>query len=73
MLLKPKGPTLDGIKFPEKNLVGCDGNAYGVMAFTIKELERAGNSKEVIERYKDEAKSGDYDHLLMVSIAYLES
>jgi len=52
-------------------LVGVDGNAYAVMAFVAKTLRRAGASYEYEKAYIADATSGDYDHLLAVSIAYL--
>lgn len=55
---------------PEADLVGVDGNAFMIMGFVWKELRRAGNSKEVQDRYLEQATAGDYDHLLQVSMAY---
>jgi len=51
-------------------LVGEDGNAFAIMGRAMKALRRAGNPPEVIEKYKAEATSGDYNHLLMVTMEY---
>jgi hypothetical protein len=37
-----------------------------------KALRRAGADQEYIEKYLSEATSGDYDHLLVVSMEYVE-
>ncbi len=55
---------------PDFDLVGVDGNAFAVMGAVRRALRQAGNSSEVIDAYTDEAKSGDYDHLLAVSMEY---
>ena len=54
-------------------LVGIDGNAFVVMATTAKALRRAGASKAFEDAYRAEAMSGDYDHLLATSMAYLDA
>jgi hypothetical protein len=53
-------------------LVGVDGNAYSVMAEVSRILKRAGASREYVDAYTAEATSGDYDHLLATSIAFIE-
>lgn len=52
------------------SLVGIDGNAFSVMGTVIRGLQDAGNDADVIEAYESDAMSGDYDHLIQVSIAY---
>lgn len=64
--------THPDLKKPTFSLVGTDGNAFAVMAVVRRELQQAGNSQEVIDAYLEEAKSGDYDHLLAVSEAYID-
>jgi hypothetical protein len=51
-------------------LVGIDGNAFSVMGEVIGGLRAAGNEASVIEAYQNDAMSGDYNHLLTVSMAY---
>ena len=58
------------IKFPDVHvkLVGEDGNAFSILARVMKAMRRAGLSQEEITAYREEATSGDYDHLLQVTI-----
>ena len=37
-----------------------------------KALRRAGADQEYIDKYLGEATSGDYDHLLVVSMEYVD-
>lgn len=53
-------------------LLGRDSNAGSIMAATVDALRSAGNPISVLDAYRREAMSGDYDHSLAVSIAYLE-
>jgi hypothetical protein len=50
-----------------------DGNAFAVIAFVRQGLKRAGNSASTMNSYRDQAMSGDYDHLLRVSLAFTET
>jgi hypothetical protein len=58
------------VKFPQVHvkLVSQDGNAFNVMGLTAKAMRRAGVSKEAIDAYMADAMSGDYDHLLAVTM-----
>lgn len=49
------------------NLVGVDGNAYSVMGYVRNAMRREGRTKEEIAKYTEDATSGDYNNLLMVS------
>jgi hypothetical protein len=62
-----KGP----LSKPTVKLVGEDGNAFSIMGRVKKALRRAGADQEYIEKYLSEATSGDYDHLLVVSMEYV--
>lgn len=53
------------------DLVGQDGNAFVVMGLVIKALKRAGHT-DLVKQYQDEAMSGDYDHLIQVTMDYVE-
>jgi len=48
-----------------------DGNAFAVMGAVSKALKRAGQSDKVSE-YQAKAMSGDYNHLLAVSMDYVD-
>jgi len=52
-------------------LVGGDGNAFAIIGETTKAMRRAGVDKKIIEKYKKEAMSGDYDHLLCTTMDYV--
>lgn len=60
-------------KYPEVSvqLSGKDGNAFAVMGAVQKALRRAGVSKEEINKYQAEATEGDYDHLLQVTMKWV--
>jgi len=45
-------------------LVGLDGNAFFIMGAFSKQAKREGWSKAEIDAVLNEAKSGDYNHLL---------
>ena len=52
-------------------LVGEDGNAFAIMGRVRRALIKAGH-KDLAEQYIKEATSGDYDHLLAVTMEYVE-
>ena len=62
-----KGP----LSKPTVKLVGEDGNAFSIMGRVKQSLRRAGADKEYIDKYLSEATAGDYDHLLVVSLEYV--
>jgi len=57
---------------PTVKLVGHDGNAFSIMGCVKQALKRAGADKEYIDEYLNKATSGDYDHLLVVSMEYVD-
>lgn len=58
------------VKFPHVHvqLTGQDGNAFMVLGLTQKAMRRAGVDQADIDAYHTEATSGDYDHLLAVTM-----
>jgi len=52
-------------------LLGRDGNAFNIIGIVTKALKRNGY-KDLVEEYKKEAMSGDYDNLLRVTMDYVE-
>jgi hypothetical protein len=64
------GPTKPHVD--SNSLIGVDGNAYFIMAHVANVLRRAGASSEYIDTYREEAISGDYDNLLVVSMLWLD-
>jgi hypothetical protein len=62
------------LKYPDVKvtLIGEDGNAFAVMGAVTKALRRAGAPQEDIDKYKEEAMSGDYDNLLRVTMRWVD-
>ena len=54
------------------DLIGVDGNAFAVMAYVLKAMKECGCNKVDQAIYVENAKSGDYDHLLAVSIEMID-
>ena len=57
---------------PEVELIGKGGNAFAIMATVMRALRKAGADVEYVDKYQNEAMSGDYDHLLQVTMKYVE-
>jgi len=54
------------------NLVGMDGNAFAILGAFSKNARRQGWSEEEIATVRDEATSGDYNHLLVTIMDNIE-
>ena len=52
------------------DLVGQDGNAFMVLGICQKAARKAGIEDTKINQFLDEAKQGDYDHLLRTCTKY---
>ena len=52
-------------------LIGEDGNAFAILGRVIKELRRGGRA-DLVDEFKKEATSGDYNHLLATVMDYVE-
>lgn len=59
-------------KRPRIKLVGTDGNAFLVLGKVRRVLRIAGADKEYINKYMEEATTGDYGHLLQVTMKYVD-
>lgn len=57
---------------PPVNLVGIDSNAFMILGACLKAAKKAGMTKEWQDTFMNEAKSGDYDHLLQTAIKYFD-
>jgi hypothetical protein len=57
---------------PTVKLIDRDGNAFSILGRVKKALWLGGADKEYIDRYLSDATSGDYDHLLSVTMEYVE-
>lgn len=53
-------------------LVGVDGNAYVVMGYVKGAMREVGMNQSEREAYVADATSGDYKHLLCVSMDMLD-
>lgn len=58
------------VKYPNVNvkLVGEDGNAFFILGRVAQAMKRGGCTKEEVSAYLKEAKSGDYNNLLRVTM-----
>lgn len=54
------------------SLIGVDGNAFSIMGYVRRAMKETGFTKDEIEAYTKDATSGDYDHLLVVSIDMID-
>ena len=63
---------MDTITKVSVELVGTDGNAFCIMGKVQQAMRRAGVDKKIIDKYLTEARSGDYDHLLQVTMKYVD-
>lgn len=72
VLLQIKGGE-QMVKFPKVKvkLVGEDGNAFSILGRVTGAMRKGGVSKEDIEKYREEAMSGDYNNLLYVTAQYV--
>jgi hypothetical protein len=61
------------MKYPHVHvqLTGGSSNAFTVMGAATKAMRRAGVSQKDIDAYRAEATAGDYDHLLAVTMDWV--
>lgn len=57
----------------EVSLVGEDGNAFAIMGRVVQALKRNGVTQEECDTYYKEATSGDYNHLLQVTLDWVDA
>ncbi len=57
---------------PIVKLTGQDGNAFFIMGKIQQALKKGGADKEYIDQYMNQAMSGDYIHLLAISMDYVD-
>lgn len=57
---------------PVVKLLGEDSNAFYILGTCKKAGQRAGFSKEKLDKIMDEMKSGDYDNLMQTAMKYFE-
>jgi hypothetical protein len=58
---------------PKVKLIGEDGNAFAILGRVSKALRNAGADQEYINQFRNEATSGDYNHLLSTAMKYVNA
>ena len=63
------------VKYPdiEVQLSGEDGNAYAIIGAVSRALRHADVPWEERDRFRKEAMSGDYDHVLQTAMAWVST
>jgi hypothetical protein len=56
---------------PTVNLIGTDGNAFSIIGRVKDALRKAGADEEYVMNYQVEATRGNYEHLLVVTLQYI--
>ena len=57
---------------PKLKLIGKDGNAFFILARAQDSAKKAGWSKEQIDNFMQQARSGDYNNLLRACMDYFD-
>jgi len=68
----PEDPTQPRYPDVQVQLSGEDGNAFAILGRTAGALRAAGVPQEEIDEFFAEATSGDYDHLLQTTMAWVD-
>ena len=68
----PEDPTQPRYPEVQVQLSGEDGNAFAILGRTTAALRAAGVPQEEIDAFFAEATSGDYDHLLQTTMAWVD-
>lgn len=69
--LSQVGAVVKKIKRKVYSLSNIDGNAFAIMGYVSKALKETSND-DIVQKYQAEAMSSDYEHLVKVSLDYLE-
>lgn len=57
---------------PKIQLSGEDGNSFVIIGQCMKVARKAGWTSEKLTKFREEAMSGNYDHLLRTVMKYFE-
>jgi Domain of unknown function (DUF4314) len=68
----PEDPNQPRYPDVQVQLTGEDGNAFAILGRTAAALRAAGVPQEEIDTFFAEATSGDYDHLLHTTMAWVD-
>lgn len=65
---------MDAPKYPhiKVSLVGEDGNAFSILGRVTKAMRRGKCTEEQVKEFMSEATTGDYDHLLVTVMKYVD-
>lgn len=66
--MEVKCPEVKSVK-----LVGEDGNAFAILGRVMRAMKLANVSPELIEQYRVEATSGDYNNLLVTTMKWVKT
>ena len=63
------------VRYPEIHvrLTGTSGNAFDILGKVVNAMKRARVPKEEIDLFSKEARSGDYDNLLQIVMAWVQT
>jgi Domain of unknown function (DUF4314) len=68
----PQDPSQPRYPEVQVQLTGQDGNAFAILGRIAAALRHAGVPQEEIDAFFAEATSGDYDHLLQTTMAWVD-
>ena len=62
------------IKYPhiKVNIIGQNGNAFCILGICQRAMEQAKCTRQEIDAFNEEAKLGDYNHLLATVTNYFD-
>lgn len=62
------------IKYPhiKVNIIGQNGNAFCILGICQRAMEQANCTQQEIDAFNEEAKSGDYNHLIATVMNYFD-
>lgn len=59
-------------KKPKVKLTGTDGNAFALMGKVTEAMRKAGATSEMLNEFRKQATSGDYNHLIATCCEYAD-
>ena len=61
-------------KYPniKVKLTGCDGNAFTIIGAVCYALQKNKIGKDIVEQFKDEAMSGDYNTVIQTAMRWVD-
>ena len=60
------------MKKPKVKLLGKDGNAFSILGLCQRAARKDNWPQEKIDKFLEEAKAGDYNHLLQTAEKYFD-